>query len=189
MSAAPSPVDVARSGAQPLEPAATAGAEADAGAGVTAVHRMHSAPVRVAFKAVSALLVVGAVAPALFVGSRPGQFLHSPWISLPLLVLYVWGLHREANARLELGPDEVTTHRLWGRRSLRLDDVASVDFAPDHVHTKGGRIEGRRLVIRSRTPKTWPIQLFVPDRRPLPPTLVARLLGLAPPAASANAPR
>lgn len=81
-----------------------------------------------------------------------------------------------ARPALTLGPDRIAIPHLLGYRVLAYDDVASYAWVATTISLgRHGKVKGQVLTIRSRRPGVAPLEVFVPDKRPLDPALLNRL--------------
>ena len=84
-----------------------------------------------------------------------------------------------ARPALTLGPDRVAIPHLMGHRTLAYDDVASYALVASTISLGShGKVKGQVLTIRSRRPEVAPLEVFIPDKRPLGPALLNRLDGV-----------
>ncbi len=81
-----------------------------------------------------------------------------------------------ARPALKLGAGQVAIPHLLGYRRLAYDDIASYALVAATMSLgRAGKLKGQVLTIRSRRPGVAPLEVFVPDKRPLDPALLARL--------------
>ena len=81
-----------------------------------------------------------------------------------------------ARPALTLGAGQVAIPHLLGHRRLAYDDIAAYELVPTTISLgRHGKLKGQVLTIRSRTAGVAPLEVFVPDKRPLGGALQARL--------------
>jgi len=115
-----------------------------------------------------------AIAEFLIERTHPGLFV----VNMLFMLAFAVGFGRHlglSRILLVLGPDAATVPLIWGYRRLRYSQMSDYWLVSTARGLGNDEVEGRLLTLHSRRKGVRPIEVFIDDRFPIDPAMIARL--------------